>query len=438
MVSHDAALGDTDAPGAFPPLRHNRGYRRLWLGQAVSLLGDEVLDTAIMLWLGLTVGGQSWGPAAVGGVAVARVVPILLFSLIGGVYSDRWDRRRTMLAMDAVRGFLVLGLTILLLAGDGLPVATRLTGVYAVVALCAVAAQFFNPARYGLLATVVADAHRERMASIITGTSAVAAIAGPALAAGMLVAVGVQWSLLVTAAGFAVSYAAVAGLPAPAIPVSPKGKPPVWQELRAGLRFFAGNRVLRVMLVTAILVAGAVEAISTLDIFFVTRNLHAPVGVYGVLSGALGVGLVIGSALAAAFASRLRAARVYTYGYLLIGLLIVAYSRTTTPLVAIAVLCLVGIPTAAVDSMVGPLIMRATPSELMGRVSSVFQPVSNIASMLSIALTAWLAGSVLRDLDATVAGVHFGPIDTIFLGAGAIIAITGGWAAFALRGTRNT
>jgi MFS family permease len=434
MVSHDAALSDA----AFPPLRHNRGYRRLWLGQAVSLLGDEVLDTAIMLWLGLTVGGESWGPAAVGGVAVARVVPILLFSLLGGVYSDRWDRRRTMLAMDAVRGVLVLGLTILLLAGAGLPVVARLTAVYTVVALCAVAAQFFNPARYGLLATVVADVHRERMASVITGTSAVAAIIGPALAAGLLVVAGVQWSLLVTAAGFAVSYAAVAGLPAPPVPSTPKGKPAVWRDLGTGLKFFAGNRVLKVMLITTILVAGAVAAINTLDIFFVTRNLHAPVGIYGVLSGAFGVGLVIGSALAALFASRLRAARVYTYGYLLVGLLIVAYSRTTTPPVAIVVLCLVGIPTAAVDSMVGPLIMRATPTELMGRVSSVFQPISNIASLLSVALTAWLASSVLRDLDATVAGVHFGPIDTIFLCAGAIIAIAGGWAAFALRGNRHT
>src|SRR5262245_34998811 len=93
-----------------PPLRHNRNYRRLWLGQAVSLLGDEVLDTAIMLWLGLTAAGDhGWGPFAAAGVLVARTLPVLAVGPIGGVCADRWDRRRTMLTMDAIRGVLVTG-----------------------------------------------------------------------------------------------------------------------------------------------------------------------------------------------------------------------------------------------------------------------------------------------------------------------------------------
>jgi len=48
-------------------------------------------------------------------------------------------------------------------------------------------------------------------------------------------------------------------------------------------------------------------------------------------------------------------------------------------------------------------------------------------------LTAWLAGTVLRDLNLTIADIHLGTIDTIFLGAGLVIALTGAWAARALR-----
>src|SRR5437870_826963 len=128
----DPAVDNAPQP-AIPALRHNRNYRRVWLGQAVSLLGDEVLDTAIMLYIGIAAGGRSWGPAAVAGVLVARTVPVLLFSLVGGVYSDRWDRRRTMLGADAIRGVLIAGLAMLLVFGSGLPVGMRLSAIYAVV-----------------------------------------------------------------------------------------------------------------------------------------------------------------------------------------------------------------------------------------------------------------------------------------------------------------
>jgi MFS family permease len=417
-------------------LRRNRSYRRLWFGQAVSLLGDEVLDTAIMLWLGLAAGGQPWGPAAVAGVLVARTVPVLLLSPIGGVYADRWDRRRTMLAMDAIRGLLVLGLALLLLAGSGLPLGVRLGGVYAVVTLAATAALFFNPARYGLLATVVADADRERMGSLLAGTTAMAGIVGPPLAAGMLVLADAPWALLVTAAGFAISYRAVKkvrGGSTPGVPAAPGRSPGLWRDLLAGLRFLTGNRVLRTMLLTNTLVMVGVDAIYTLDIFFVLRNLHAPAQVYGLLGAAFGIGSLAGAALAAAFAPRLRAKQVYAYGFLLTGLLLAGYSRMTTTPGALILLFLTGIPVAATSAMIGPLIMRATPEDLVGRVSAIFQQMTRLASLLTAALSAWLAGTLLRDLDVTVAGVHFGTIDTIFLAAGAVIALAGTLAARSLR-----
>ena len=421
-----------------PPLRHNRNYRRLWFGQAASLLGNEVLDTTIMLWLGLIAAGdQPWGPAAVAGALAAGTIPVLLFGTIGGVYADRWDRRRVMLATDAIRGCLVLALALLLIVGEDLPVAVRLSVSYAVIVACAVAAQFFNPARYGLLATVVADADRERMGSITAGTSALAGIVGPAVAAGLVVVANVQWALLITAAGFALSYAAVAKVrAAPAAEATPSAAaelPGMWRELRTGLTFFAGNQVLKVMLITTVVVVAGVASINTLDIFFITRNLHAPVEVYGVLGTAFSIGSLLGAGLAALFAARIRSTRVYAYGFMLVGLLLIVYSRMTTPLGAIIVLFLIGIPAAAVSSMIGPLIMRSTPSHLIGRVSGVLQPASELGSLVSVAVVAWLASSVLHDLNTTVAGIHFSTIDTIFLAIGAIVALTAVYTARALR-----
>ncbi len=404
-------------------------------------MGDEVLEYSIILWLALaTVDGQSWGPAAVAGALAARNVPILLFGLIGGVYTDRWDCRRTMLAMDAIRGVLIGALAVMLLAGASLPIAVQLTGIYVVLTLCALATVFFNPARYCVLAAVVADADRDRMGSITAGTIALATIVGPSVAAMMLVLANVQWALLVTAIGFVISFVAVAKVRVPRLPdgsaVTAAGADQfagMWRELVSGLRFFADSHVLRVMLVVTSVTVAAVSTINTLGVFFVTENLHAPPQTYGVLGTAFGIGSLVGAALSAIFAGRFRATRVYAYGFALAGLLLIGYSRVSTPYGAIALLFLTGIPIAAVNSMMGPMLMRAAPSHFLGRVTGVMLIATRLAGLLSVTTAAWLATTVLSDLDAGVAGLHFGTIDTIFLATGAIIVMIGVWAARSLR-----
>lgn len=65
--------------------------------------------------------------------------------------------------------------------------------------------------------------------------------------------------------------------------------------------------------------------------------------------------------------------------------------------------------------------LKSAPPEFIGRVIAVFNPVNQMASMLSIVFAGWLAGTVLLGFHATIAGIHFGPIDVIFTGAGILI-----------------
>jgi MFS family permease len=90
----------------------NRDYARLWWGQAVSSIGDFVFDTTLVLWIATKLGkGQSWSPAAVGGVMLAASIAILVVGPLAGVFVDRWNRRRTMLRTEKYRAVLVGGLT---------------------------------------------------------------------------------------------------------------------------------------------------------------------------------------------------------------------------------------------------------------------------------------------------------------------------------------
>jgi MFS family permease len=410
----------------------------MFLAQVVSFLGDDILETSIILWLAVAAAeGQSWGPAAVAGALVARMAPVLMFGLLGGVYTDRWDCRRTMLRMDAIRSVLIGGLAVLLLVGTGLPVAVQLTGTYAVLSLGALATVFYNPARYSVLATVVADADRERMGSITAGMIALASILGPGLAATMLVVASVQWALVFVAVGFVVSFIAVAQVRIPDCPpttaTTDDPTPGMWQELVTGLRFFISKPVLRVMLVVTSITVATVSTVNTLGVFFVTQNLHSPAQTYGLLGTAFGIGSLIGAGLVAVFCGRFRAVRVYVFNFAAAGVLLIGYSRVTNAHWAIALLFLTGIPIAAVNSMMGPLLMRAAPSHFLGRVTSVLLLSTRLAALVSVTVAAWLASSVLANLNAHVAGIHFGTIDTIFLAVGVVILMTGLWAARSLR-----
>jgi len=89
-----ATLGGRSSPAAL-----GRGFRTLWTAAVLSRLGDAVRTPA----LALLAASLTREPRAVAAVVVAGQLPPLLFGLLGGVYADRWDRRRTMAAVDGLR-----------------------------------------------------------------------------------------------------------------------------------------------------------------------------------------------------------------------------------------------------------------------------------------------------------------------------------------------
>src|ERR1700750_405300 len=131
-----------DRPGGFSrvrllaPLRH-RDFRLLWGGMCVSLLGDGVFLVA-MAW---QVYALSNVPTALSSVGIAMTVPTIAFLLLGGVVSDRLDRRRVMLMADVTRGIAVASMAVLSLTG-----LLELWHVVALVALYGAGAAFFGPA----------------------------------------------------------------------------------------------------------------------------------------------------------------------------------------------------------------------------------------------------------------------------------------------------
>src|SRR5437870_1382344 len=136
--SHEALdrPGGLERTGLLVPLRH-RDFRLLWGAMCVSLLGDG----AFLVALAWQVYALSDAPTALSVVGIAMTVPTIVFLLVGGVASDRLDRRSIMVAADAARG-----VALALMAGLAISGQLQLWHLIALAAIYGTGSAFFAPA----------------------------------------------------------------------------------------------------------------------------------------------------------------------------------------------------------------------------------------------------------------------------------------------------
>jgi MFS family permease len=413
------------------PVVINPNFGRLLVGESLSALGNFLFDTTVVLWIGtVLLRGRSYAPTAVSGVLVCVAVGTILVAPVAGVFVDRWDKRRTMLVHDLVRAPLVAVLAVVVALRPGqVPVPVSLALAYVVVLLTTASGQFFRPAYFTLIADVVpGDEDRARATAMLQASATTAAIVGPPLAAPLLFTVGAQWALWIDAVTFLASFAAVRLIrvdPAAAGGTDNAEAGGLGSQMVIGLRFLAGNRVVLALAMAAVVATLGTGAINTLDVFFVTENLHVSAHWYGTLGMAEGIGALLGALTAGWLCARYADVRVFVGGLVATGLLVVAYSRAESLWPAVVLLALVGLPLGWVNTAISPILYREVPRELLGRVISVINPIQQLASMFSALVSGWLVSDLLRGFDVSVGSLRLRPIDTVFSVCGLLILVAG-------------
>jgi MFS family permease len=434
-------------PEKKPGILINRNYAWLWLGGTVSSFGDILYDFTLVLWITLFLGrNQPWAPLAVSGVLAASLGTAFLCGPIVGVFVDRANKRRTMLGMDALRAVLV---ALLIPATNTfplpfvpagrlpltLPLTLQLTAIYVIVVLATLSGQFFNPARTALMADIVPDTYRARAAGLGQASQSVALLLAPALAPVLAITVGVEWAIAANALSFVVSFFTILRVHPPALETSSGREADqrvvegtALRQFYAGITLVARNRILSTLVISVALVMLGAATINTLDIFFALHNLHAQPQLYGLLSTAMGIGVLAGSILAASLSERLGLVRVFSLSLLAAGALVVAYSRMTSLAPALMLVLVVGIAQATLNTVVAPLMLRVTPRQFVGRVSAIVMSTAALAQLVGTIVTGFLAGQILEDFHLELHGLEFGPFDTI-IGAGGVIVVLGAFYA---------
>ena len=254
-------------------LRDEPQYRLLFGSQVLSILGDRV--TMVALPFAVLVSGGGVGDVAL--VSAAQFLPFVVLALPAGVWADRLDRKRILVASDAVRLLCQLVAATLLLTGTA-----HIAHLAVIAAVYGAADAFFAPAFSGLLPTTVAPANIQP-ANALRGLSfSVGSILGPVIA-GLLIAFagGPGGALLFDAATFAVSIALLVPLRPRTVSVGLAEEDPAattdhfWTSLREGwgevrsrswvLAFLGGVAAYHVVVLPAIFVIGPVLMERDLD-----------------------------------------------------------------------------------------------------------------------------------------------------------------------------
>jgi MFS family permease len=276
------------------PLRE-RQFRVYFIGQATSYLGDGLLPVA-MSFAVLDLTGSA---TDLGLVLAVRMVPLILFLLVGGVWADRLPRQLVMVGSDVVRGASQGLLAILLLTGSA-----ELWHLLVLQAIYGVGEAFWRPASTALLPNIVSGERLQQANGLLAVAVNGAYTIGPAVAGLLVASAGSGVAIAVDAATFSVSTVALLMLSVPP-PERPEERTTFLADLREGWREFASRTWLWVIVAQAALFLMVVTAPLMVLGPVVANDELGGAADWGLIAAAMGVGVIAGSAAA----GRLRPAR---------------------------------------------------------------------------------------------------------------------------------
>jgi MFS family permease len=395
-------------PDTFPALSH-RNFRLLWIAQLVSVSGTMMQMAAILWHVSLLVPAGHKG-MALGLVGLVRVVPIVVFSIVGGVVADAVHRPRLMLATQAAMALFAVALA----AGTFLKF-IPVWPVYVLTALSAAANSFDSPARQSLLPDLVPREHLANAISLNSIMFQAASVAGPTLAGVVIATLGVGWVYAINAVSF---LAVIAGLLLlRGVPGHARGseRDISLKAAREGLKFVFTSPLMRSTMLLDFFATFFASATALLPIF-AQDVLRVGARGYGWLYAAPSVGAVLAGLLMAKWVERIGPrGRVLLWAVAGYGLATVVFGFSRSFWLTFACLALTGV-TDTVSTVLRNVIRQlGTPDHLRGRMTSV--------NMLF-----FMGGPQLGELEAGMVAQGFGaPVSVVTGGLGNRIATA--WTA---------
>ena len=354
-------------------LLSERDFRNFWLGETISLLGDQISLIALPLAAVLVLDA---GPADMGYLTAAGLAPHLLLSLPAGVWLDRVARRRRiMIAADFGRALLVATVP-LAYAFDALTMA-QLYGVAFAVGSLAV---FFDLSYSTVFVSITSREHYVEGNALVNGSRSFSFVGGPSLGGLLVQLFSAPFALLADAVSFLVSALFLGRIRADEPLIEPE-EGGMRAQIATGIRFIAGSRIFRPMLAGVATLNFFNFVFGALLVLFATRELDIAPGTLGAVLGAGAVGGLVGAVVAGRIGRSLGVGPAFILGCLLFPAPLVLVPLAGGPRPAVlgmlfAAEFLSGFGVMILDINVGAIILAATPHRLRSRATGAFRFVN--------------------------------------------------------------
>ncbi len=348
----------------FPPALRYPRFRYLWLALILSTAGANMQLWALF-WHVRTLTPH---PIALGGIGLVRILPVIFFSLIGGVAADRYNRRKIFFLAQCLLALVAAGLAWLTWRGS-----ITLWQIYALTALQATAAAFDIPARQSLVPNLVPAKDLPNAFSLSSIAFQVGAIVGPALGGWTIAVWGQAYPYLINALSYGAVLLAIWRMGSvPQQKIQTRRSVWDWQAMREGWLFILSQPLIFASML--------LDFFAT---FFSSANTLMPIvardilGVgeieYGWLSSAQAIGAVFAGLIVSQMGEVRRQGPLFLLSVIVFGLATVLFGLARAFWLAMVALIIIGAADAVSTIVRNTIRQLLTPDHLRGRMVSVNQ-----------------------------------------------------------------
>jgi MFS family permease len=348
-----------------PPSLHHRRFRLLWLGLLISITGSQMQLWALF-WHIRTITSQ---PIALGAVGLARILPVIVFSLIGGALADVLNRRRILFLTQTGMALVAFALGWLKLTAH-----IDLWHIYLLTALQAVAQAFDGPARQALVPNLVPTSDLPNAFSLSSIANQTGSIVGPALSGFIIAAGGLPYVYIINAISFLAVILALAMMG----PVDqnnsniPRNRVVSRSAISEGVHFILNQPLILSTMILDFFATFFASA-NTLMPIIAVDVLHVGAVAYGWLSAAQAIGAMIAAVIISQMHEIRKQGPVFMLAVVVFGLATIIFGASRIFLLAMFALIIVGAADTVSTIIRNTIRQLATPDYIRGRMTSVNQ-----------------------------------------------------------------
>lgn len=348
----------------------DRDFRLLWLGQSVSILGDQFYLVALpWLVLGLTGSGLTLGT-----ILLTATITKVAFQLVGGAISDMASPRKVMIASSVVRGVVCAVLTALVLLHK-----TQLWHLFIIAAVFGTADAFFQPAFKSFIPRVVKKEQLVAGNSRLSGSGLLAMFIGPSLAGLLISTRGLGAAFAVDSASFVFVIVCLAlmrgqlrSVSSPDETIETKRRPHLFASIGEGLRYCLSDPTIRALVLITAVVEFAFAGPFTVGLASLANvKFGGGASAFGAMLSALGGGLVVGTLIVGATHARFSFGRTILLLTTVLGIGLTLLGIIPTVVGACVVMALMGIVAGYLQVLMATWLQTKSDPAMRGRVMSV-------------------------------------------------------------------